>query len=142
MTDMVRTHGLPGLFQTREGTFIRTNDQKLDVLFLESITAIKNGQTKNNYLKLCSCNSADNGRFSNAQAIANRYNIRVMGFYGKINKNEAVNARGHNDNHPIFQPQTNRISRKISELGNVYFARKSENYIIANKIDLPESFPN
>lgn len=142
MTDMIRTHGVLGLLQTRDGALVRTTDKKLDTLFLEKITAIKNSQSPNTYFKLCSCNSADNGLFSNAQAIANRYNICVMGFRGVINKNAAKQAVAHSDKHPIFHPQTNKFARKISELGNNFIGCMSKIHISAKKINIPEPFPN
>lgn len=137
MIKILRTHGVPGLLQMRDGIFTKLTKSNCEALFLEKLQNIKK---TNEPIKLCSCYSADNGRFSNAQVMANHYKIPVMGFYGVTDKNIASQAVGSTDKHPIFYPQKSKLSREISELGNNFIGNLLKIRIFITNPTIPEPF--
>ncbi|AFH94342.1 TPA: hypothetical protein ACHWKL_002455 [Providencia stuartii] len=134
---IIKTHGEKGLLQMRDGTFAKVTNANCHALLADKIKGIKQSPS---LIKLCSCHSAEGGRFSNAQVMANQLKLPVMGFYGITHENIVKAATGNKKAHPIFHPQENKLNAKISELGNRFIGNLLKIRIFITHPTLPEPF--
>ncbi|BBG60507.1 effector protein [Providencia rustigianii] len=74
--------------------------------FAKSIVKVENAD-KINFI--C-CYSANGGRFSNAQMLANETGVPVIGYHGKINPLKANNTTSYG---VTFYPQENKVTAQV-----------------------------